>query len=193
MKKTVLSLFLAVILCLSLCSCGKKVSEEESTSPSEPEISTEEEAPSGVTVTKMLYAVLGTDNVKTNNFSFDGGRVSVRRIAAGLTGWTGISFFCDDETDIGNKKIVIDFRAESPFVTGEIPENVSADFGSFKDANEMRIFMLNSFCRSVRENMGDYDIYFKAAGEDIAKYNIDSNINSSTAFNKTDSSVVYVK
>lgn len=185
---------LACMLVVSLGACAKNdVKEEESTEPEqEIEIFSLYEAASGEQVTNKLYAVFNADDIKTNDFSFVSGSVSPERIAAGFTGWTGLSFRITAETDSAAKTMKIDFKPESSFVTGEIPEDLRDDF-AFTDAKEMRIFMMNSLCKTIRENMGGYDVYFTADGSDIATLDIDSALNSDTAFNKTQSDVVLVR
>lgn len=191
MKKILCSI-LALGLVLSLGACSKNNAKEEESTEPDNEIYSLYEAASDEQVTQQLYAVLGNGEVKTNGFTFVGGSVTPERIAAGLTGWTGLTFGVSAVTDSAAKTIRINFKSTSSFVTGEIPEELRADF-AFADVKEMRVFMMNSLCKTIRENMGGYDVYFTANGEDISTLNIDTALNSDTAFNKTQSDVVLVK
>lgn len=204
----------AALLLLSLCACGHNDSDHESvpypTDSTKPDAVSDDstgavetkttdvndiieyEAPSGEKVTKKLYAVLDENEIKTNDFSFIGGSVTPERIAAGLAGWTGLSFRITAETDKAAKRITVNFLPDSTFVKGEIPDKLTTGF-AFDDIKTVQIFMMNSICKTIRENMGGYDVFFTANGEDIATLDIAKGLNSETAFNKTQSDAVKVK
>lgn len=183
--KKIISVLLAVLLLFSFAACAKEEVAEETTEAAE---TTDSEK-----ITGMIYGVFDNDanNILSTEFSCNGGDITVERIAAGLSGWTGLKFRVKVTTDEENKKITINWLPESSLMTGEIPETQREEF-TFADADAMRVFMLNSLCYSVRASLGEYDIYFTADGADISTLALEG-LSSETAFNKTESSIVFVK
>ena len=186
MKKFI-SLLVSAILILSLSACANQNKEEVTTNSNEAVTEDPDR------ITGMIYGIFGKDDSKnlSTEFSAHGGVVTVERIAAGLSGWTGLKFRVTVTTDEENKKITVDWMEESSIKTGAMPDPQREEF-IFKDETEIRVFMLNSLCQSILNNLGDYDVYFTVCGEDISTLGLDS-ITSETAFNKTESSLVYVK
>lgn len=185
--KKLIAILISALLVISLSACAAKTQEEDHTHNQE--VSTEDPE----RITGMIYGIFGEDDAKnlSTEFSAHGGEVTVERIAAGLSGWTGLKFRVTVTTDEENKKITVDWMEESSMKTGAMPEPQRDQF-IFKDETEIRVFMLNSLCQSILNNLGEYDIYYTVCGEDISTLGLDS-ITSETAFNKTESPVVYVK
>ena len=185
MKKYI-AVLLAALLLISLSACAEEKNEEPT---DKHEIHTEDPE----RITGMIYGVFSDDYSKnlSTEFSAHGGVVTVERIAAGLTGWTGLKFRVSVVTDEENKKITVDWLDESSLYTGAMPDPQHEEF-VFKDETEIRVFMLNSLCQSIMNNLGDYDVYYTLCGEDISSLGLDS-ITSETPFNKTESEIVYVK
>ncbi len=180
MKKLALILT-AAALAFSLCACEKTTAEEESTEEQH-SIQTEvTETTTSETITGSLYAVLedGT-TLGPQEFSCSGGTVTPERIAAGLTGWTGINFSITSEIDEKNKAITINWKESSAMTTGIIPEEQNEQF-TFTDVATMRVFMIESLCESIQYNMGDYAITFTVNGEDIGSLGL-SGISSATVY-----------
>ena len=185
MKKYI-AVLLAALLLISLSACAEEKNEEQT---DKHEIHTEDPE----RITGMIYGVFSDDYSKnlSTEFSAHGGVVTVERIAAGLTGWTGLKFRVSVVTDEENKKITVDWLDESSLYSGTMPDPQHEEF-VFKDETEIRVFMLNSLCQSIMNNLGDYDVYYTLCGEDISSLGLDS-ITSETPFNKTESDIVYVK
>lgn len=185
--KKIFAFVFAVVIIFTLGACAETTTEDLTEKAQE----TITEDPDKIT--GVIYAVLsGNENdTLSTEFSCNGGVITVERIAAGLSGWTGLKFRVSVTQDEENKKITVDWLDESSLAEGAIPETTRDEF-SFESADEVRIFMLNSLCCSIRENLGDYDVYYTIAGEDISTLGLAS-ITSETAFNKTESSIVYVK
>ena len=166
MKKSA-AILISLFLLLALCACGSHTADEEnSTEPERNPQSMQHETPTGEKISGMLYAVRGQDDILTNEFSFYGGTVTPERIAAGFTGWTGIKFRITSVTDEENKTVTVNWLSDSSFAENKLPENQREQF-SFDDAEAMRVFMINSMRRSIRENMGEYDVIFTVNGEAI--------------------------
>lgn len=150
MKKFTLIL-ISALLTFSLCACAQ-TAEEETTEEPVQETTTLE------TITGVLYAILqdGT-TAGPKEFYCSGGTITPERIAAGLTGWTGINFALTSETDESTKTITIKWKETSAMVTGDLTAN--EDF-KFDSVDEMKTFMTNSLTESIVKNMGDYTVEF---------------------------------
>lgn len=185
--KKIIAILLSALILISLSACAEEKTEEQTTDKTE--VHTEHPD----RITGMIYGVFSDDYTKnlSTEFSANGGVVTVERIAAGLTGWTGLKFRVSVVTDEENKKITVDWLEESSLYTGAMPDPQHEEF-VFKDETEIRVFMLNSLCQSIMNNLGDYDIYYTLCGEDISSLGLAS-ITSETPFNKTQSEIVYVK
>ncbi len=185
--KKIIAVLISALLILSLSACADKNKEEPTTNKNE----TVTEDPDRIT--GMIYGVFSDDYTKnlSTEFSAHGGVITVERIAAGLTGWTGLKFRVSVTTDEENKKITVDWMEESSLYTGNMPDPQREEF-VFEDETAVRVFMLNSLCQSIINNLGNYNIYYTICGEDISTLGLDS-ITSETAFNKTESPLVYVK
>lgn len=186
MKKFI-SVFLVLILALTLGACGDKEKPEAHNHND-----TEQEDPNKIT--GMIYGVTSADkdSIVSTEFTANGGVVTPERISAGLSGWTGLKFRVKVDTDEATKTIRIDWLPESSINESTIPDTLRDTF-SFATIKDLKVFMLNSFCYSIQANLGeDYDIFYKVNGEDISTLGIEG-LSSDTAFNKTDSEFVYVK
>jgi predicted small lipoprotein YifL len=185
--KKIISIMLVLILAFTLGACGDKNNPDAHNHND-----TEQEDPNKVT--GMIYGVSSADKstIVSTEFSCNGGVVTPERISAGLSGWTGLKFRVNVETDDNAKTIRIDWLDESSINESTIPDTIREDF-SFATVKDLRVFMLNSLCYSIHANLGDsYDIFYTVNGEDISTLGIEG-LSSDTAFNKTDSEFVFVK
>lgn len=186
--KKIIATALLFMLLFASGACAETKTEEQPSDAAQHTTMDDENKIKGI-----IYGVFSADDTETlsTEFSCNGGVITVERIAAGLSGWTGLKFRVSVTTDEENKKITVDWLDESSLAQGTMPETPHEEF-TFANADEVRIFMFNSLCRSIRENLGDYDVYYTLAGEDISALALDG-ITSETAFNKTESDIVYVK
>lgn len=173
--------FVAVIMLLSLifalCACSETTPQENAS-----EINTQNEHTellSDGRVSGQIFAVFGNEQDSSTEFICNE-KITPARIAAGLTGWTGLKFRIKATTDDANKTITVDWLEDSSLATGTIPEALREPF-SFEDSQAMRLFMLASLSKSIKENLGDFDIYFTVQGEDIAKLKL-KGVSSDTPF-----------
>lgn len=188
MKKRIAAL-LAFVLIMSLCACNRtptneEISTEEIPTATEAGTAAKYETPSGEKLSGMLYVVWNDGEQASNVFSFYGGTVTPERIAAGLTGWTGLKFRISCETDETAKEIHINWLPESSFATGQIPDGMREEF-TFTDAGTMRWFMLNSLTVSILNHSGDYAIYYTVDGKDIAELGLSASLSSDKAYTET--------
>lgn len=155
MKKISLIL-LSLLLVFSLCACAGNTAEELTT-----EAETQEQAVPETTtletITGDLYAVINGET-KTNQFSCSGGTITPERIAAGFTGWTGISFSLTSVIDETNKTMTLIFKENSAMVTGDM-SNANEGF-EFSSVDEMKQFIKDSMTETIKKNIGEYEITF---------------------------------
>ncbi len=184
--KKIISVILVLMLAFTLGACGDKNKTDAHKHDSQ---QTEDNK-----ITGMIYAVTGTDedSIVSTQFTANGGVVTPERISAGLSGWTGLKFRVNVQTDEAAKTIRIDWLPESSLNETTIPDTLRDNF-SFASVKDLHVFMLNSFCYSIHANLGDsYDVFYTLDGEDISKLGIEG-LSSDTAFNKTESEYVFVK
>ncbi|MCD7774187.1 MAG: hypothetical protein LUG85_02060 [Clostridiales bacterium] len=163
--KKITALIITLLLALGLCACTSSDGDEESTAESASEtVSAVSSDSDSEKVTGTLYGVMASET-RTNEFSFYGGTYTPERIAAGMTGWSGLKFRITAETDTDGKTVKIDWSEESAFYTGDYSE-ANSGF-TFESAEELRTFMMDSMTKTIQENMGDYSVYFTVNGEDI--------------------------
>ena len=183
--KKIISVILVLILALTLGACGDKNKTDAHNHDAQQEENK---------ITGMIYGVTGTDenSIVSTEFTANGGVVTPERISAGLSGWTGLKFRVSVQTDEATKKIRVDWLPESSLNESKIPETLRDNF-SFASVKDLHVFMLNSYCYSIRANLGDsYDVFYTLNGEDISNLGIEG-LSSDIAFNKTESEYVYVK
>ncbi len=185
--KKIISIMLVLIIMLTFGACGDKDKPDTHNHND-----TEQEDPNKVT--GMIYGVSSADEseIVSTEFSCNGGVITPERISAGLSGWTGLKFRVNADTDEAAKTIRIDWLPESSLNENAIPDTLRDNF-SFSTIEELRVFMLNSLCYSIQANLGEgYDIFYTLNGEDISTLGIEG-LSSDIAFNKTDSEFVFVK
>lgn len=196
MKKQ-LAILLAILLLTGLCACSRTPTNEESSTEDNPTAEsagtvTPHETPSGEKLSGMLRVIWANGEQSSNTFSFYGGTVTPERIAAGLSGWTGLRFRISCETDEAAGTIRINWLPDSSFATGQIPDGLREEF-TFTDAETMRWFMLNSLTGSILENLGDYAVYYTVDGKDIAETGLSASLSSDKAYTETDDSHILLK
>ncbi len=156
MKKFIPLIILLVVL--TFCSCGKseKGAEDQSrdASPINYESGTFDDEFSGT-----LYAEFSDKNKNiTTTFGWESGDITPERIAAGFTGWTGLKFRVSSTVDKVNMKITLKWLEDSSYVTGDM-KGARENF-KFANTDEMKDFMTNSLEKTIKENMGDYEVVF---------------------------------
>ena len=186
--KKIIAILMAAAIIFTLCACSKTETNEEPTSDADAVMQQEEEK-----ITGMIFGLVNAEpeSMLSTEFSCNGGVITPERIAAGLSGWTGLKFRISVETDDTNKAITINWLPESSINETQVPDTDRVDF-TFDSVEQMQIFMLNSLCYSVMTNLDGYDIYYTLNGEDISTLGLEG-ISSETAFNKTESNIVFVK
>ncbi len=166
MLKKILLIFSVLLLLFSFCSCKKTdddVSNQTTEAPSENSEVKSEEAAAAPVITGKLYAVVN-EEILTNNFSFSGGAATPERIAAGLSGWSGLKLGITSETDETTKTITISFKPDSSVATDNYKGNGRFTFNS---ADEMKQFVKDSLKESIKQNIGEYELIFMLNGEQI--------------------------
>ena len=197
MKRIVL-LFLSLVLIVSLAACGNNTpapSESDIPTPSgsntssqqtsSPAQSTEAPAPG------TLYAVFSEDEVREFDFGYEEGTCTPEKIAAALSEWTGLDFTMTAALDAQYNTVIIDWSTDSAMATGQPPEPQKDAF-HFYDEEQLRFFMLNSLCRTIRENMGTLDVFYSLGGngDNMNDLGLDLDFNSAIAYNKIEDSRV---
>ena len=191
MKKSI-AILLAVLMLIGLCACGKKATDEEASTSEVGQSELSHETPSEEKITGILCVVRENGDQVSHDFSFYGGTATPERIAAGLTGWTGLKFRVSSEIDETAKTIHIDWLGDSSFATGQIPDKMRDEF-TFSDTETMRWFMLNSMTASLLKNLGDYAVYYTVDGEDIHTIGLSDALSSEKAYTETDDAHILIK
>lgn len=174
MKKT-LAVLVAAALALALWGCAAKKNP----------------APGGTTNnavqndTGTIYAVFNKKDVRENAFSYPQNACTPLTVAQALTAWTGLQFSISFEFDAQGNCYRVDWKADSSLATGQPPEQQKEDF-RFYDADTLRWFMLNSLCRSIRENLEHTDVYYSLNGADLNALELGVDFNPAIAYNRMD-------
>lgn len=200
--KRITLLFLSLALMVSLAACGNNtpapsesdistpsVSNASSQQTSSPTQSEKNLAPERITGT--LYAVFSENDVREMDFGYEEGACTPEKIAAALSEWTGLDFNMTVELDTQYNTVIIDWSADSAMATGQPPETQKEEF-HFYDEEQLRFFMLNSLCRTIRENMGKLDVFYSLGGngDNMNDLGLDLDFNPAIAYNKMEDSRV---
>lgn len=189
MKKVLLT-GLAVILTILIAACGTdsggaNSSDMETTSQTLSSTSSEHKAESSETgldmITGTLYAPFAQNDIREIDFGYEEGSCTPERIAAALTGWTGLIF--DISATVENDTVIVDWKSSSSFAEGQPPAPQKEDF-EFYDQETMRWFMLNSLCSTIRINMGISDVFYSIEGGDLNSLGLEHDFNPSVAYNR---------
>lgn len=147
------------------------------------EAPSEEPEPEPELVTGTLSAVFGAEYVLRREFGYEEGFCTPEEIAEALSAWTGLYFSVESAYDPEYGIYVIDWKSDSSLVLGE-PQSEEFDF---YDQDSLRWFMLNSLCRSVRDNMPqEVDVYYSIEGEDLNGLDLGADFNPSIPYNRMD-------
>lgn len=167
MKKILVSL-LVVLVAISITACSgnenskEKFTTSETTTVTEENTELSEQEPNIINST--IYAVYSDGSEIEQDFGYDENTLTPIVIADALTAWTGLQFnisykFTREDT------LIVYWLWDSSFANGNI-DDLSDDF-NFSDEESMRYFMLNSLCRSIRENYEDIDVYYDSEDVDL--------------------------
>ena len=194
MMKKLIMMTLALAFSMFLAACGSNTptpsgNNTSSLPTSSPTQSTEAPAPEMITGT--LYAVFSEDEVRELDFGYEKGTCTPEKIAAALSEWTGLDFNITAELDAQYNTVTIDWSTDSAMATGQPPE-VQKDNFHFYDEEQLRFFMLNSLCRTIRENMGKLDVFYslEGNGDNMNDLGLDLDFNPAIAYNKMEDSRV---
>lgn len=200
MKKT-MGLFFAVLLAVSLSACGQDgISTTPSVSPGESGVPSGAvspnlpdgrgdlitEDPSGDMAVGTLFAVFSAEDMREADFGYEADACDPVKIATALSAWTGLNFSITYEYNQRDGAYTVDWMPDSSFATGMPPETQKEDF-FFYDVTSLRLFMLNSLCRSIRENIpGNVDVYYSMDGQvmDGDSLELDLNFTPTTPYNR---------
>lgn len=192
--KRIISVFSLLLLMVSLAACGSNTPTPSGSNTSSqqtglPTQSTEDPAPEMITGT--LYAVFDEDEVRESDFGYEEGTCTPEKIAAALSEWTGLDFTITSELDAQYNTVIIDWSTDSAMATGQPPETQKEEF-HFYDEEQLRFFMLNSLCRTIRENMGKIDVFYTLGGngDNMNDLGLDLDFNPGIAYNKVEDSRV---
>ncbi|MDR1001661.1 MAG: hypothetical protein LBL82_00085 [Oscillospiraceae bacterium] len=189
--KRIITLFLAVLLLFSLVSCGGDTEGGSSA----PDVASNSATPDEPTpadpddvsmINGTLYAVVAEDEVPTRDFGYEEGKLTPERVAEALSAWTGLNFSITSEFDAEYGTYIITWKSDSSLATGQPPMEQNEEF-TFYDAVTLRFFMLNSLCRTIRENIGEYDIYYAVEGGDLNEMELGVDFNPGMAYNRNES------
>lgn len=159
MKKTVLVFSLVALFllgCLSGCTAAPAANDSSSGSSSS---SSEEDVNM---ITGTLYAVLSKGNIKETDFGYEDGKLTVLQVANALSEWTGLNFAVTSSMN-DDGSIVIDWSANSTLVAG-LGNTEQKDEFFMHDVDTLSWFMMNSLCKSVRDNMDGVDVFYSMNG-----------------------------
>lgn len=133
-----------------------------------------------------IYGVVNKSEIKEMKYEYDKD-LNISKLANALSFWSGTNFYLETSEPSENV-LYVNFLGNSDFVKGL--SNVQSKNFTFKDDNELRLFMLNSLAYTIRKNIKEYDIYFTANGKSINDYlNIDD-IDFTKAYNTIENELV---
>lgn len=133
-----------------------------------------------------IYGVVSKSEIKEMKYEYDKD-LNISKLANALSFWSGASFYLETSEPSENV-LYVNFLGNSDFVKGL--SNVESKNFTFKDDNELRLFMLNSLAYTIRKNIKEYDIYFTANGKSINDFlNIDD-IDFTKAYNTIENELV---
>lgn len=188
--KKFLSLVLVIVMVSSLAGCVSLggVSVEEDNVSSEIAVSSEEKVDNndGDVLVGTLFTVFSQYDILEHDFGYVDGSLTAERIAEALSALTGLNFEITSQYDAENNILRIDWAPSSSLALGE-PADPQLEEFFFYEADSLRWFMLNSLSRTIRENIGEVDIFYTVNGEDLNTLGLSVAVFSSEVdYNQTD-------
>ncbi len=154
--KIFISLVLLSVLAFSFAGCKAKIIQVESTT--EKEVESVKQLNDDYEFSATVHSVFSETKSIASEIWCKEGELTPERIAAGLTGVTGLSFLSEISQDDTAKTITIKFKDNSSYVTGKAARDV--DGYSFSGTQEMQEFMKASLSKSIEMNIKGYNIIF---------------------------------
>lgn len=133
-----------------------------------------------------IYGVVSKNEIKEMKYEYDK-NLNISKLANALSFWSGANFYLETSEPSENV-LYVNFLGNSDFVKGL--GNVKSKNFTFKDDNELRLFMLNSLAYTIRKNFKEYDIYFTANGKSINEYLSIDDIDFTKAYNTIENELV---
>ena len=133
-----------------------------------------------------IYGVVSKSEIKEMKYEYDK-NLNISKLANALSFWSGANFYLETSEPSENV-LYVNFLGNSDFVKGL--SNVESKNFTFKDDNELRLFMLNSLAYTIRKNIKEYDIYFTANGKSINEYLSIDDIDFTKAYNTIENELV---
>ena len=133
-----------------------------------------------------IYGVVSKNEIKEMKYEYDK-NLNISKLANALSFWSGANFYLETSEPSDNV-LYVNFLGHSDFVKGL--GNVKSKNFTFKDDNELRLFMLNSLAYTIRKNIKEYDIYFTANGKSINEYLSIDDIDFTKAYNTIENELV---
>lgn len=184
--KRMISAILLLLLIVASTACENNTSSPQTNSTTK---STKDPAPELITGT--LYAVFSEDEIREFDFEYEYGTCTPEMIAEALSKWTGLDFNITAALNMQSNTVTIDWSADSTLAIGQPPESQKKEF-HFYDEEQLRFFMLNSLCHTIRENMGQLDVFYslEGDGDNMNDLGLDLDFNPAIAYNKLEDSRV---
>ncbi len=133
-----------------------------------------------------IYGVVSKSEIKEMKYEYDK-NLNISKLANALSFWSGANFYLETSEPSENV-LYVNFLGNSDFVKGL--GNVKSKNFTFKDDNELRLFMLNSLAYTIRKNIKEYDIYFTANGKSINEYLSIDGVDFTKAYNTIENELV---
>lgn len=133
-----------------------------------------------------IYGVVSKNEIKEMKYEYDK-NLNISKLVNALSFWSGANFYLETSEPSDNV-LYVNFLGNSDFVKGL--GNVKSKNFTFKDDNELRLFMLNSLAYTIRKNIKEYDIYFTANGKSINEYLSIDDIDFTKAYNTIENELV---
>lgn len=133
-----------------------------------------------------IYGVVSKNEIKEMKYEYDK-NLNISKLANALSFWSGVNFYLETSEPSDNV-LYVNFLGNSDFVKGL--GNVKSKNFTFKDDDELRLFMLNSLAYTIRKNIKEYDIYFTANGKSINEYLSIDDIDFTKAYNTIENELV---
>lgn len=134
-----------------------------------------------------IYGVVSKNDIREINYQYEKD-LNITNLASSISFWTGLDFYLET-SEPNDNTIYVNFLASSTFVKGLSNDYKNSVF-SFKNNDEMRLFMLNSISYTIRKNIKECDIYFTADGKSINDYLKIDGIDFNGAYNKIENDLV---
>ena len=134
-----------------------------------------------------IYGVVSKNDIKEIKYQYKKD-LNITNLASSISFWTGLDFYLET-SEPNDNTIYVNFLASSTFVKGLSNDYKNSVF-SFKNNDEMRLFMLNSISYTIRKNIKECHINFTADGKSINDYLKIDGIDFNGAYNKIENDLV---